>query len=296
MKILITGASGNVGTGLIERLKAAGHELVLHDLNRLPEGEPYDGLPFAQGDAQIGEGFDRAAQGCDLIVHTPAWHGVHWRAKTEADFWRLNVDGVFWIFQAAQNAGIKRMVFLSSMAWHGHYDKYGFTKVLGEELCEYNRRNHGIRFVAIRPHDFTPWGDYVNHYGARLLHGGVDREDVLDCIEKAIEKLTPELPEGEEPEGIIVNALRANAFTDEQIAGWEADPAGTCEAIFPSSRVLIEKYHINIQGKPQVVELGEGAAQIGYVPRRHFGTFLEELGRLDAEGGQSAVRAQLCPY
>jgi nucleoside-diphosphate-sugar epimerase len=156
MKILLTGATGNVGRGMTQRLREAGHELVLYDVNRLPDEELFRDLEFIQGDAQQGIGLDRAAQGCDLILHTPAWHGIHWGAKTEVDFWRLNVDGTFWMFQAAQAAGIKRVVFLSSQAWHGHYDKYGFTKVIGEELCEYNRRSHGISYVAIRPADFTP--------------------------------------------------------------------------------------------------------------------------------------------
>lgn len=296
MRILLTGASGNVGKGLIPRLRAARHDLVLYDVGRLPDGEPFAGLPFVQGDAQAGIGLDRAAQGCDLIVHTPAWHGIHWNAKTEADFWRLNVDGTFWMFQAAQGAGISRVVFLSSMAWHGHYDKYGFTKRVGEELCEYNRQRHGIRYVAVRPADFTPWGEDFLRYGARLLQGGVDREDVLDCITQSVQSLTPDLPDGAEPEGVIVNALRPDAFTEEQIAGWEADPLAACERVFPGSRALVEKYGIDIRHTPGRSGQDEGAARIGYVPTRHFGTFLDELRRLDQEGGETAVRAVRCPY
>jgi NAD(P)-dependent dehydrogenase (short-subunit alcohol dehydrogenase family) len=294
MKILVTGASGNVGKGMTERLKAAGHELVLHDLGLLPEGEPFAGLPFVQGDAQQGIGFDRAAAGCDLILHTPAWHGIHTRQRTEVDFWRLNVDGAFWIFQAAAHAGVKRLVFMSSLAWYGHYDKYGFTKRVGEELCEYYRRNHGIRFVAVRPSGFVPWRDWVNQYGAELLYGRVDREDVLDCVQCAIERLAGELPEGAEPEGIAATAHRANPFTEEQLEGWEADPLAACERIFPGSRRLVEKYQIHIARKPHVVNLGDTPETIGYRPQRHFGTFLQELARLDAEGGEAA--AVRCAY
>jgi len=297
MRILITGAASTVSTGMIPLLRNAGHEIVLHDLVRLQDNDLFRGLTFVQGDIQAGVGLERAAQGCDLILHTPAWHGIHWQDKTEADFWRLNVDGTFWMLQAALGAGIKRVVFLSSMAWYGHYDKYGFTKQLGEELCEYNRRCHQMRYVAIRPHDFTPWGaDYVNHYGARLLHGGVDREDVLDCTLLAIEKLIPELPAGGEPESIVVQALRANAFTEEQIADWAADPVSTCERIFPGARSLIEKYGIRINDKPSLVDVGAGASAIGYAPRHHFGTFLDKLRRLDLEGGKEAVAALRCPY
>ena len=297
MRILITGATSTVSRGMIPVLRNAGHELVLHDLVRLPENDLFRDLPFVQGDIQAGIGLERAAQGCDLILHTPAWHGIHWREKTEADFWRLNVDGTFWTFQAAVSAGITRMVFLSSMAWHGHYDKYGFTKQIGEELCEYYRRNHQIRYVSIRPHDFTPWGsDYGNRYGARLLYGGVDWEDVLDCTHLAVKKLTPELAEGTEAESIVVQALRANAFTEEQIRDWEADPLTACERVFPGSRPLVEKYGLRINGKPSLVDIGAGAAAIGYAPRHHFGTFIENLRRLDTEGGAEAVAAMRCPY
>ena len=297
MRILITGATSTVSRGMIPLLITAGHEIVLHDLVRLPDNDLFRDLPFIQGDIQAGVGLERAAMGCDLIVHTPAWHGIHWRDKTEADFWRLNVDGTFWAFQAAAASGIKRMVFLSSMAWYGHYDKYGFTKQIGEELCEYYRRNRQIRYVAIRPHDFTPWGsDYVNRYGARLLYGGVEWEDVLECTRLAVEKLTPDLARGEETEAIVVQAVRANAFAPEQIADWTEDPITTCERLFPGSRSLIEKYAIGISGKPAVVDAGTGALQIGYAPKHHFGTFLENLRRLDAEGGIERVETMRCPY
>jgi hypothetical protein len=204
------------------------------------------------------------------------------------------VVGTFWAFQAARSAGISRFVFLSSQSWHGHYDKYGFTKRVGEELCEYHRQSNKIRYVSDRPHDLTPWGtDWLNRYGARLLYGGVDREDVLDCVALSVERLVQE-PAGE-PEGIIVDATRPNVFTAQQVDGWEADPLGRCDRLFPGSRALVEKYDLRIDRKPVVV--GElGWQEIGYRPKRHFGTFIEELRGIDAEGGEAAVRAITCPY
>ena len=295
MRILLTGAGGNIGRGLIPRLLEAGHDLVLSDLDQLPDEAPYVGLPFHQLDVQHGFGLDRAADGADMIVHTPAWHGIHWRSKSETDFWRLNVDGTFFAFQAARSAGITRFVFLSSQAWHGHYDKYGFTKRIGEELCEYNRCANGIRYAAIRPADLTPWGtDWVNRYGARLLYGGVDREDVLQAIALAVRKLSGEL-QGE-PEGIVVDALRPNAFSTEQLVTWEEEPRGTCETIFPGTADLIEKYDIQIHNRPTLTQSFLGWEEIGYAPKQHFGTFLKQLRDLDEIGGEAAVRARHCPY
>jgi nucleoside-diphosphate-sugar epimerase len=298
MRILITGAGSNIGKGMAARLRAAGHDLVLSDLTRLPDAEPFAGVPFVQCDAQQGFGLERAAAGADLLLHLPAWHGIHWNQKTEPDYWRLNVDGTFYALQAAKEAGIKRVVFLSSQAWHGHYDKYGFTKRVGEELCEYHRRNHKMRYVAVRPADLTPWGDdWVNRYGARLLYGGVDREDVLDAIAASVGALAPDLSDGAEAEGLIVNAVRPNPYTAEQVADWEAGPLAACERVFPGSRALVEKYGVNVSRRPGLSNYGvNDEERVGYRPTRHFGTFLDELRRLDAEGGPETVRARRCPY
>jgi hypothetical protein len=295
MRILLTGAGGNIGRGLVPLLTTSGHDLVLSDLNVLPDDPAYAGIPFHQLDVQHGFGLERASEGVDLIVHTPAWHGVHWRSKTEADFWRLNVDGTFWALQAARSAGVSRFVFLSSQAWHGHYDKYGFTKRIGEELCEYHRNTNGVRYVAVRPADLTPWGDdWVNRYGARLLYGGVDREDVLHAVAASVEKLSGAAPA--EPEGIILDAVRPNAFDESQIEGWDADPVGVCERIFPDSAALIDKYGIDIKRRPAVLHSHLGWEEVGYRPQRHFGTFLDELRALDESGGPAAVQAKRCPY
>lgn len=292
MKILLTGAAGNIGRGVVPKLVANGHEVVLSDLNKLPEDPAYAGLPFYQLDVQQGFGLEKAAEGCDLILHTPAWHGIHWNQKTEADFWRLNVDGLFWTFQAARLQGITRFVFLSSQAWHGHYDKYGFTKRVGEELCEYHRRANGIRYVAIRPADLTPWGDdWPNRYGARLLYGGVDREDVLDSVALSVERLVR--PLNGEPEGIVLDAVRPNAFTEAQLEDWEANPAAACESAFPGTADLVEKYNLNIARRPGLVTSFLGWEEVGYAPTRHFGTFLQELRERDADGSVSEMR---CPY
>ena len=67
MRILITCVTSTVSRGTIPLLKAAGHEVVLHDLVRLPDNDLFHGLPFIQGDIQAGVGMERAAMGCDLI-------------------------------------------------------------------------------------------------------------------------------------------------------------------------------------------------------------------------------------
>lgn len=290
----MTGAGGNIGKGLAKKLIDLGHELVLSDLTPLPTELAELEIPFHQLDVQTGVGLDNAADGCDLILHLPAWHGIHWNSRTEADFWRLNVDGTFWAFQAAKTHNISRFVFLSSQAWHGHYDKYGFTKRIGEELCEYHRQRNGVRYVAIRPADLTPWREYATGYGPRLLYGGVDRDDVLESIICSVQHLAK--PAGSELDNVVVNALRANAFAETDLASWEANPLETCERIFAGSRLLVERYEMDISRKPHVIDLGDGAQTVGFIPKVHFGTFLNHLRQLESEGGEAAVKAKTCGY
>ncbi|MGO4857253.1 NAD-dependent epimerase/dehydratase family protein [Arthrobacter sp. 2MCAF14] len=89
--------------------------------------------------------------GADILVHLPALHGIHVVDHTETEFWELNVNGTFRTLQAAVAAGVGKVVWLSSQAWHDSNDVYGFTKVIGEQLLDYHRTRHGISYVAVFP-------------------------------------------------------------------------------------------------------------------------------------------------
>lgn len=287
MRILITGAAGRLGSALAPRLVEDGHDLVLSDLHAPADYAPSSALGFVAADVRAG-GLEDAAAGCDLIVHLPAWHGIHERSRSEADYWRLNVDGTFWMFQAAVARNVKRVVFLSSLAWHSAYGKYGFTKRVGEELCEYYRQNHRISYLAIRPADFTPTSTFLEH-GTRLLYGGVDRDDVVAAAVASIDHLAR--PSNDEPSGTIVNAVRRNAFEAGQVDDWEVDPLAACGRIFGgAAQELVERYGLDIGLRPTVVDPGLGGPSIGYTPTRDFASFIDTLWLLDQSLGLPTVR------
>ena len=52
--------------------------------------------------------------GCDCIVHTAAWHGIHETRgeKNSYDFFDLNVCGTFEVFEAAASLGIDKIIFI----------------------------------------------------------------------------------------------------------------------------------------------------------------------------------------
>ena len=108
---LVTGATGLVGSHIVDRLLADGWSV--RALVRRPAPELAAlGVENVSGDILDGDSFERAARGCDTIFHTAAAVTVSggWEA-----FRRPNVDGTRNAITAAEAAGA-RLLQLSSVA------------------------------------------------------------------------------------------------------------------------------------------------------------------------------------
>lgn len=110
MKILITGGTGFLGRRTVERL-AGDHELQLlvrptSDRSRFPEA-----VTFAEGDVTDRDSLRRAMEGCDAVVHAAALVKI---LAPRADFDRINIGGLENVLAAAAEAGVGRIVYVSS--------------------------------------------------------------------------------------------------------------------------------------------------------------------------------------
>ncbi|WP_308634457.1 NAD-dependent epimerase/dehydratase family protein [Paenibacillus silvisoli] len=261
MNVLITGATGSVGTGAAEALEAAGHQL------RLADVKPMDSkLPFYLSDAREPGSLDTASEGVDVIIHTPAFHGIHMGKHSEQEFYDLNVTGTFNMFQSAVRNQVRRVVWLSSMSVFGS-DFYAYTKKLGEQLCKFYHDKHGIEVVMLRPSDFTPYRDLL-HYGERLLHGGVDRRDVIQAVAAAVQA----------PVSFgAYHIVRHDRFTAADVEAYAQSPIDVWEKAYPGAKRVIERHRFQLPPQIQVSDLRAEREELGYSPRHHFGTFLAEL-------------------
>lgn len=273
MRILITGAAGNLSTGLIERLEGR-QELRLSDV--VPVETAHE---FVQVDVRDREAVTHAAKDVDLIVHTPAWHGIHLRSRSESEFWDLNVGGTFNMFQAAIANHVPRVVWMSSMSVHSRDNIYGLTKVVGEELCEFYYRVHGVRCILLRPADFTPYRN-LKQYGERLLRGGVDRRDVHQAVSLAVENETVECE--------AFPILREDPFTRDDIDAWQRDPVAVLERHFPGARDLVERHELDLPSHITLADIAATKDRLGYRPRYNFITFLQDLKERDARGDSAS--------
>ncbi len=277
MRVLITGASGNLGSGLVERL-AGRHALRLADL--VPMETTHE---FVQVDVRQAEQYIDAAAGVDLIVHTPAWHGIHLRTRSEREFWELNVDGTFNLFQAAVAQHVPRVIWISSVAVHNRDNIYGLSKVVGEELCQFYWRVHGIRCIMLRPADFTPYRDR-KHYGERLLRGGVDRRDVHQAVALAVDNETSTCA--------AFPVLRADPWTPEEVDLWRQDPLAVLERYVPQARQLVATYGLQLPEQIAVPDISATRSALGYQPEHNFVSFLRELAEREQAGDAATWLAQ----
>ena len=166
---LITGASGFLGRRLADRLGEEGVGVrgvdISTDLKR----------DVIAGDVSEPGPWQRAAEGCDVVVHTAA---IVSNAASRELSWRVNVLGTRNAIDAAVAAGAKRFVHLSSVRVFGDLDfpdgvdekhpvradgsAYVDTKVAAEQVVLQAHAHGEIECVVLRPADVygpgsRPW-------------------------------------------------------------------------------------------------------------------------------------------
>jgi len=174
MKAFITGATGFVGSHVARALAAAGADLRLlvrpASLKNNIAGLPAE---IAVGDLREPESLKQAMNGCDVVFHVAADYRL-WVRDPE-QMYRSNVEGTRAVIRAAQESGVRRVVYTSSVATMGftrdghiaaedspvsirdmvgHYKR---SKFMAEEIAlEAGRR--GANVVVVNP--TTPIGEY----------------------------------------------------------------------------------------------------------------------------------------
>lgn len=118
MTTLLTGATGFIGSAVLRRLLAAGHDVRV--LVR-PGGDRRNlaGLPIGivEGDLCDAASLQRAVIGCRALFHVAADYRL-W-VPDPAAMYRANVEGTRTLMQAAQAAGVEVVVYTSSVATLG---------------------------------------------------------------------------------------------------------------------------------------------------------------------------------
>lgn len=204
--ILVTGGAGTLGRAVTPALIDANFDVRLMDIR--PSDEVPKGVETVIGDLRVAGDVVAAMRGVAGVIHAAAWHGMHLREHSHDEFWDLNVRGTYHVYEAAAAAGVRAIVFSSTMGVDGasgrpsdrgpaiHVtedmpllpdDIYGLSKVIGEEISETYSRMAGIAGIALRYGMFVP--EPFDHAGIRFLYGGVDARDVARANVVALQRL-----------------------------------------------------------------------------------------------------------
>jgi len=167
VNVLITGGAGNLGSRLVVPLVRRGDRVILLDMRPKPhvESDEFRDVKLIQGDLA-----DR-----DVLAATVRTHSIegifHLGAVLSSaaedrpyDAWRVNMDGMLNVLDAARFYCVKRVVFSSTVATYGSgladpllvdapqwpVSLYGVTKVAGERLGVYYHHRFGLDFRAVR--------------------------------------------------------------------------------------------------------------------------------------------------
>lgn len=157
MKILVSGASGFLGTNIVLQLLGKGHTVRAFSLegsNTAYIDKP--GVELAFGDVADPAAVDIVMDGVDAVIHT-AGDTSFWKKLFERQR-KTNVDGVHTIMSSALKHGIKRVVHTSTVDSLG----YNPSGLADENWKIYNYANSGYNYADTKREGERIALSYVN--------------------------------------------------------------------------------------------------------------------------------------
>jgi nucleoside-diphosphate-sugar epimerase len=162
MRWAISGGAGFLGLHLARRLLADGHDV--RSLDLVPLDEPGLDVQELRGDVRDEAACRELVDGARILVHAAAALPIR---GSRNEIRSVNVDGTLTLLAAAAEAGVKRVVFVSSTAVYGVPEKhpieeddplvgvghYGESKIEAEEVCR-TFVWRGLDCVILRPKTF----------------------------------------------------------------------------------------------------------------------------------------------
>ena len=165
MKVLVTGGAGFIGSHVVDRLIAHGHDPVIFDLNASTYHPPTE-VKAVLGDIADRDTAWRAARGCDAIIHLAAVADVSDVLADPVRSDRINVHGTQTILEAARHNEIDRVVYGSTVWVYGNAPAEGIldeesplslpahfytaTKMAGEMYCRSYTHLYGLEHTILR--------------------------------------------------------------------------------------------------------------------------------------------------
>jgi nucleoside-diphosphate-sugar epimerase len=182
---LVTGGAGFIGSHIVEELLRRGERVRVLDnfsTGRRENLSSFLGrIELIEGDLRDPSTLRRAVQGVDCVLHQAAIASVQRSVDDPLETHAVNATGTLNLLVAAQEAGVRRVVYASSAAVYGDSptlpkqesmlprpkSPYAVTKVLGEHYCRVFAEVYNLETVSLRYFNiFGPRQDLRSQYAA----------------------------------------------------------------------------------------------------------------------------------
>ena len=153
--ILVTGGAGRLGRLVVKHLSAAGYP-VRGMSRRANPGDDWPGAEWVQADLETGAGLAEAVQGMDVVVHAATGGNRH--------IWQIDVEGTRRLLEAAREARVSHVVFMSIVGIDTVPYAVGKAKLACEDLIVHS----GLPWSILRATQFHYGIDVLLHMLTRL--------------------------------------------------------------------------------------------------------------------------------
>ncbi|QPJ65019.1 MAG: NAD-dependent epimerase/dehydratase family protein [Candidatus Nitrohelix vancouverensis] len=177
MKILLTGASGGLGSALLSRLLEVPDLKVRALIHKTPVNDTR--VETAHGDMEDEASLREATQGIDTVVHLAAL--TH--SPNRSAYFKINEYGTERLIEACRASGVRRFIYISSRAVNPNGGAYSESKSKAEALT----MRSGLRWLILRPGEVFGEGDDP----VRKLALWVKRSCCVPVIRRPSPRLSP---------------------------------------------------------------------------------------------------------
>ncbi len=241
MKVLVTGASGQLGSATVAHLRGYGHKVTGIDV--MPSATTHQIL-----DIKDKEAVEAATRGFDAIIHTAALHGKHYELNYPREaFIQTNIIGTLNLLDACVKNGVKKFLYTSTTSIYGDAlvdkdkavwvdetlaerprDIYDITKQTTEQLCRDFFYKEGLQASVYRVGRFLPEDDNLktNH----RLYRGLDERDGAEALRLALDVNFKDFE--------IFNISSGSPFKQEDVVALKHSPLGPILKYYPEAEAI----------------------------------------------------------
>jgi UDP-glucose 4-epimerase len=187
MKCIVTGASGFIGSHLVDALLAEGHEVIAIDdlstgrLANLDQASRSSLFRFVKGNVCDITSASLECDSADWFFHLAGRADLVPSIVNPEDYFRVNVEGTFRALQLARELRVQRFLYTASSTCYGIPDTYptpegspcmpehpyALTKYLGEQMAIHWHRVYQLPVVSLRLFNvYGPRSRTTGAYGA----------------------------------------------------------------------------------------------------------------------------------